>query len=120
MIPTILRLRWIKMETYRRYLECTMPNMGSIWSMSDEEVRKLPEFRKTIYEEYQKFAVMACIAFLFIPLIYTIPDAWIKHTWWPLHLQLSITFLISVYIFWLRYKIWKVNREIIVREVMES
>lgn len=120
MIPTILRLRWIKMETYKRYLECTVPNVGSIWSMSDEEVRKLPEFRRTIYEEYQKFAFFAQAAVIILPSIYTAPWARINNVWWPANIQVGISLSISIWIFWLQYKIRKTNREIMVREIMES
>lgn len=120
MIPVVLRLRWIRMEVWRRHLECTVPNMGSVWSMSDEEVRKLPEFKKITYGEYLKFAVAAQITFFLFPLAYTIPDILTKNIWWPLYLQLIISFIISIWIFWLSYKIRKANREIMVREIMES
>lgn len=119
MIPTILRLRWIKMETYRRYLECTVPNMGSVWSMSDEEVRKLPEFRRLTYREYLKFAFFAQVAVI-IPSIYTTLWVIIDNIWWPANIQLGTSLSISVWIFWLSYKIRKTNREIMVREIMES
>lgn len=87
--------------------------------MSDEEVRKLPEFRRTIYEEYQKFALMTHVAFLLLPSIYTMPS-WIDGTKWPLYLQLGITSITSIWIFWLRHKIRRINREIMVREIMGS
>lgn len=120
MIPTILRLRWIKMETYRRYLECTVPNMKSVWSMSDEEVRELPEFRRTTYKEYLKFALFAQAAVVILPSIYTAPWARVDNIWWPADIQLGISLSISIWIFWLSHKIRRINREIMVREIMES
>lgn len=120
MIQIFLRLRGIQTEVLRHYLECAIPNMKSVWSMSDKEVQELPEFRQVVYKEYLKFLITAQVASFFVLIIFTIPPILIKNFWWPLYLQLGMFFIIGTLIFRLLYKIRKTNQEIMIKEIMES
>jgi hypothetical protein len=119
-IPHLIRLRKLSIRDYKAYFSNTVPNMESIWSMSDEKVRELPEYRKITYEEYLKFALLAQVAIIILPLISTIPDILTNDIWWPLYTQLGISFILSIWILWLSHGIRKANREISVREIMLS
>lgn len=88
--------------------------------MSDKEIQELPEFRRAVYDEYLKFAQAAQITFFFAPLVYVIPSILIKDIWWPLYLQLIISNIIRIWIFWLSHKIRQANQEIMIKEIMES
>jgi hypothetical protein len=108
------------MRVYAKYIAATVPNMDLVLNMADEEVRKLPDFRKETYKEYLKFAILSQVAMLLLPLISTIPDILIKNVWWPLYTQLGISLILSIWIFWLLRGIRKADREISVREIMMS